>query len=174
MLSDPPSGVPNSRNVRKNIERILAAARDAPEPPLVIHVRNNGYVGDVDQPGSPGWQLALAPRPNEPVIDKRKNNAFTNVKLLELVPPIADLVVVGMQSDFCIRATCSAALGRGNNVFLVEGAHATFDRPEAYTADGTVLVTPAHRVEREIESELEEAGVLVVKMEDLDHLFTDS
>lgn len=174
MLSDPPVGVPNSAKVRKNIEHILAVARAAPDAPLVIHVRNNGYDGDVDQPGTPGWQLALLPRPNEPVVDKRKNNAFTNTRLPELIPTTADLVVLGMQSDFCIRATCSAALGRGNNVFLVEGAHATYDRPEAFAADGAVIVTPARKVEQEIESELEEAGVLVVKMEDLDHLFTDS
>lgn len=107
-------------------------------------------------------------------------------------------MVVGMQSDFCVRATCSYALGRGNSVFLVEvsyrslcidvtntdvfhrisvsgfqDAHATYDRPEAYAAGGPVQVTEAAKVEKEIESELEEAGVHVCSVEDLTHVFAD-
>ena len=119
-------------------------------------------------------QAALAPAAGEPVIDKTKNNAFAGTRLGELVDKKAAIIVVGMQSDFCIRATCSAALGRGNTVFLVEDAHSTYDRPEAYAGGGPVLVTPARTVVREIESELEEAGVFVVKLEDLPHVFTDS
>ena len=70
--------------------------------------------------GTPGWQLAFPPRPDEPVLDKTKNNAFAGTQLGELVDRNAAIVVVGMQSDFCVRATCSYALGRGNSVFLVE------------------------------------------------------
>ena len=157
-LAPPPEGVPNSALVGRNIERALRFARASPCPPLVVHVRNSGDVGDADQPGAPGWQLALAPAPGEPVIDKTKNNAFAGTRLGELVDKKAAIIVVGMQSDFCIRATCSAALGRGNTVFLVEDAHSTYDRPEAYAGGGPVLVTPARTVVREIESELEEAG----------------
>ena len=79
-----------------------------------------GEPGDPDAPGTAGWQLAFPPLPNEPVLDKTKNNAFAGTKLGELVDRRAALVVVGMQSDFCVRATCSYALGRGNTVFLVE------------------------------------------------------
>jgi len=174
MLLPPPLGVPNAHAVRANIERVLATARASPTPPLIVHIRNNGEFGEPDQPGSPGWQLALAPLAGEIVLDKLKNNAFAGTRLSEYVPTTADLVVVGMQSDFCIRATCSTALGRGNNVILIEGTHATYDRPEAYTAGGTMSCTPAARVEKEIESELEEAGVVLIKMEDLPHLFLDS
>jgi len=173
LLAGAPAGVPTARTVRRNIERILAHARTAPAPPLIIHVRNNGDVGDPDQPGTAGWQLALPTQPNEPVVDKVKNNAFAGTRLGDLIPPTADLVVVGMQSDFCIRATCSSALGRGNNVLLVEGAHATYDRPEGYSAGGPVSVTPASTVQQEIESELEEAGVVLIKMDELPHLFTN-
>ncbi|EJD06813.1 Isochorismatase hydrolase [Fomitiporia mediterranea MF3/22] len=173
MLAQHGGGVPNASTVGANIERILRLARSAPHPPLIVHVRNTGESGDPDAPGTPGWQLVHPPRAGEPVIDKTKNNAFAGTRLAELVDRKAALVVVGMQSDFCIRATCSAALGRGNTVFLVEDAHATYDRPEAYSASGPVLITPAHKVEKEIESELEEAGVFVVKVEDLPHIFDE-
>lgn len=168
-----PGGVPAASNVRRNIELVLKHARGSPTPPLIIHVRNNGDVGDPDQPETAGWQLALPTLPNEPIIDKLKNNAFAGTALGELVPPTADLVVVGMQSDFCIRATCSAALGRGNNVLLVEGAHATYDRTEDYSLGGPII-TPAQNVEKEIESELQEAGVFLIPMSAIHDLFTDS
>lgn len=174
MLVDPPDGVPNAHTVKRNIEEILHTARSSHTPPRIIHIRNNGDVGDPDQPGTSGWQLALPTLPDEFVIDKLKNNAFAGTNLGSLVPETSDLVVVGMQSDFCIRATCSAALDRGNNVLLVEGAHATYDRPEDFSSGGPAILTPAAKVEREIESELEEAGVVLIKMDDLPHLFTDS
>ena len=173
VLADPPEGVPNAPLVKRNIEQILHTARSSQTPPRIIHIRNNGDVGDPDQPGTNGWQLALPTMQNEYIIDKLKNNAFAGTTLGSLVPETSDLVVVGMQSDFCIRATCSAALGRGNNVLLVEGAHATYDRPEDFSSGGPAIITPAARVEREIESELEEAGVVLIKMDDLPHLFTD-
>ena len=81
-----------------------------------------------------------------------------------------------MPTDFCIRATCGAALERGNTVFLVEDAHATYDRCEEYAsgAGGPLLVTPAHKVEKEVERDLEDRGVFLIKVDDLPHVFTDT
>ena len=169
MLLDPPQGVPSARTVRENIRRILNEARALQPRPLIIHVRNNGESGEPDQPHTSGWQLALPALPNEPVLGKWKNNAFVGTGLDGLIERDADIVVVGMQSDFCIRATCSAALGRGNNVLLVSGAHATYDRTEDYMGTGPVM-TSARIVEREIESELEDAGVLLISPEDVPHM----
>ncbi|KAI0259105.1 Isochorismatase-like protein, partial [Gloeopeniophorella convolvens] len=163
-------GVPAAVMVRANLERVLATARSAVHPPLIVHVRHCGGTGDVDEPGAPGHALALEPAPGEPVLDKRKNNAFAGTPLGTLVARDAELVVVGLQSDFCVRATCSAALGRGNSVLLIRGAHATYDREEIW-AGGTV--TPAQEVEAEIEAELEEAGVVLLEMSDLPALFAE-
>jgi len=108
--------------------------------------------------------------PNEHVLDKFKNNAFAGTRLGELIPTDAEMVVVGMQSDFCVRATCSAALGRGNDVLLIRGAHATYDRLEVWNGGG---ITPARIIESEIEAELEEAGVVLLDMKDLPKIFAD-
>ncbi|KAH7929227.1 Isochorismatase hydrolase [Leucogyrophana mollusca] len=170
MLADPPNGVPSAKIVRQNIQRILEQARVVEHPPRIIHVRNTGDVGEVDEPNTPGWQLAFPPLPHEYVIDKLKNNAFAGTHLGDLIAPEAEIIVVGMQSDFCIRATCSAALGRGNEVLLIRGAHATYDRLEVWNGGG---ITPANAIEAEIEAELEEAGVALFDMKDLPGLFTD-
>ncbi|KAJ6468655.1 Isochorismatase-like protein [Mycena vitilis] len=170
VLSDPPRGVPSAGALRRNLVRVLAAARSASHPPLIVHVRNTGDFGELDEPHTAGWQLAHAPLPHEPVIDKRKNNAFAGTKLGELVPPDAEIVIVGLQSDFSIRATCSAALGRGNEVLMIRGAHGTYDRLEVLYGGG---VTPSSRIEAEIEGELEEAGVNLLDMKDLNAIFDD-
>ena len=170
LLSDPPKGVPAALAVKSNILRILTAARAASHPPLIVHVRNCGDAGEPDASHTPGWELVYAPLPHEPVIDKLKNNAFAGTRLCTLVPDDAEIVVVGLQSDFCIRATCSAALGRGNEVLLIRGAHATYDRQEVWAGGG---VTQASMVEREIEAELEEAGVVLLDMTDVPDVFAD-
>ncbi len=170
MLRDPPAGIPAGATVGPNIATILARARAAVPPPRIVHVRNAGDAGEPDETGTPGWELVNAPLPGEFVVDKRKNNAFVGTELGQIIPPTAEIIMVGMQSDFCIRATCSAALSRGNEVLLVRGAHATYDRVE-YHNHG--LITSALEVEKEIEGELEEAGVIMLEMKDLPGMFTD-
>ena len=170
MLAAPPAGIPAGAVVGPNIAKILAQARGAVPRPRIVHVRNCGDACEPDETGTPGWQLVHEPLPGEFVVDKRKNNAFVGTELGKIIPPTSEIVMVGMQSDFCIRATCSAALSRGNEVLLVRGAHATYDRIE-YHNHG--LITTAAEVSKEIEEELEEAGVHMLEMKDLPGLFTD-
>lgn len=123
--------VPAAAQVKKNITAILNHARSTVNPPpLIVHVRNDGGSGEPDEIGTPGWQLIHKPLAGEQVVDKSKNNAFAGTKLGKLIPDDAEIVVVGLQSDFCVRATCSAALHRGNTVLLIKGSHTTFDRLE--------------------------------------------
>jgi len=170
MLAAPPVGVPSSTTVRTNLQRILNHARTSKPSPLIVHIRNAGDVGEPDEPFAPGWQLIFPTLPGEVVVDKRKNNAFAGTTLGEVVPPTAEIVVAGFQTDYSIRATCSAALGRGNEVLLIKGAHATYDRIEVLHGGG---ITPASIIEQEIEAELEEAGVHLLDMKDLPGIFTD-
>ncbi|PPQ84158.1 hypothetical protein CVT25_002024 [Psilocybe cyanescens] len=170
MLAPPPIGVPASAAVHAHLTQILAHARAAAPPPLIVHVRNSGDVGDADEPQAPGWQLIFPPLPGELVVDKRKNNAFAGTDLTGLVAPDAEIVVAGFQTDYSIRATCSSALVRGNEVLLIRGAHATYDRIEVLHGGG---VTPAWRIEAEVEAELEEAGVHLLEMKDVPGIFMD-
>ncbi|PCH42689.1 Isochorismatase hydrolase [Wolfiporia cocos MD-104 SS10] len=172
LLSDAPLGVPAAGTVGSNIMSVLAAARAAPkhERPRIVHVQNSGTSGDPDEPHTPGWALVYTPLPDEYVLDKCKNSAFAGTSLEKHVPCDAELIVIGLQSDFCVRATCSEALARGNEVVLIRGAHATYDRLEVWDGEKT---TPADQVAREIEEELEEAGVILLDMEDLPNIFTD-
>ena len=115
--------------VKNNITTILNYARNEVEPPpLIIHVRNAGDVGDIDEPGTPGWQLVHKPLPGERLVDKRRIDAFAGTELGKLIPEDAKIVVVGLQSDLSVRATCGAALNRGDEVLLIRGSHMTSAR----------------------------------------------
>jgi len=116
---------------------------ESSSPSLIIYVRNNGDQGDPDDPLSPGWLLIFPALPNEIVIDKRKNNAFAGTSLSEIIPPEAEIIIAGFQTEYFVRATCSAALGRGNEVLLIKGAHNTYDKIEVLHGGG---ITPASRV----------------------------
>ncbi|KAG9316094.1 Isochorismatase-like protein [Chiua virens] len=163
-------GVPLAQKIRENIQSVLSKARSESHPPRIIHVRNCGEPSDPDEPNTLGWQLYFPPLSHEFVVDKKKNNAFAGTKLGDLIPENAEVTIVGMQSDYCVRATCRAALDRGNVVILIRGAHATFDRIEIWNGGS---ITKAHVIEGEIEAELDVAGVILVDMKDLPDLFTD-
>ncbi|KAF7375675.1 Streptothricin hydrolase [Mycena sanguinolenta] len=194
VLSDPPRGVPSADTLRRNLARVLAAARSASHPPLIVHVRNTGDFGDVDEPNTPGWQLVHTPLPHEPVIDKRKNNAFAGTKLGELVSPDAEIVIVGLQSDFSVRASecllimpvslwsplgisslSISALGRikANYAVSLILASASLQRGAGAGKRGALDTWRTRHIEDDIEGELQEAGVHLLDMKDLSAIFDD-
>jgi nicotinamidase-related amidase len=124
--------VANGEDLLVSLSGLIARARAAGAP--VIFVRNCGGPGDVDEPGKSGWELSPAlPRQSaEPIVDKKKPDAFDGTNLLNLLKArgIRRLVVAGLQSEFCIAATCRGGHARGYGVTLVADAHGTYDAPE--------------------------------------------
>jgi nicotinamidase-related amidase len=151
----PPEPVPAADRVGGVIERVLRQARNAGS--TVVHVRNNGQAGDPDVPGSEGWDLVHEVLPGEHVVDKHSPDAFRGTDLESLVPAGARLVMVGMQSDFCVHDTALAARARGYEVVLVSDAHATYGA----TPEDAAAASAG------IDHELRDAGVQIVRS---DHL----
>ena len=151
-MLQPPAPVPDADGVGAAIEDLLRRARSAGA--VVVHVRNNGPEDAPDAPGTAGWELVHQVRDGEHVVDKDEPDAFAGTPLAELLPPTAELVLAGMQSEYCVRATSLGALRRGHRVTLVRGSHATYD--------GEV---PAAATSRRIEQELQAAGVSLVERE---------
>jgi len=97
-------------------------------------VRHDGGAGDVLGRDGPGWALhpAVAPRGDEPVIDKDRCSAFHGTDLHEQLQRrgITHLVIAGMQTEYCIDTNCRDAHGLGYRVTLASDGHTTFDTPE--------------------------------------------
>lgn len=150
-MLDPPDPVPAHVEMRNALEFLVASARRAGA--LVVHVQNDGSPGDPDEPHTPGWELALPTLSGELVIRKNKSDAFATVGLEDWLKSkyVERVVVAGMQSNYCIAATCRGALERGLDVVLASGAHATYDQGVSAAA-----------ISSRIEEELAKEGVKVV------------
>lgn len=84
--------------------------------------------------GTPGWELVpqLERREDEPLVHKRYGDAFEDTDLDAVLDrlSVGHLIVVGAQTDACIRSTLHGALVRGYDTTLVEDAHTTEDLRE--------------------------------------------
>lgn len=105
----------------------------------IIYVRNNGSLGEPDEPGTPGWEIhsKVAPREGDVVLDKSSSDAFEGTGLQKRLEAqgIRKLVVAGMQTEMCVAETCRKAAELGYEVTLVEDGHTTFDWEEIRAID---------------------------------------
>ena len=112
-----------------NVASLVAKARQETVP--VIWVR---HADEQLIKGSDGWQIVpeLHPGNTEPLIEKIYGDAFEDTGLEADLSrlEVGRLVVVGAQSDACIRSTIHGAFVRGYDVTLVSDAHTTEDHSE--------------------------------------------
>lgn len=115
----------------QNISTLIARAHTAGNP--IIYIQDN----DVDEIGSPGWQIhpAIAAEAEDLVIRKPETDAFYGTTLQQelQVRGLDHLIIVGCKSEVCIDATCRKATDLGYHVTLVSDAHSTTDN-EVLTA----------------------------------------
>lgn len=113
--------------VLNNIKSILEQARSSLTPAIFIqHTSNEEY-----EKGSDTWQICpeIAPITGEPIVEKPTWDAFHKTNLEEVLHnlDIENLIIVGMQSEFCLDTTCRRAFSLGYKNILVQDAHTTFD-----------------------------------------------
>lgn len=109
------------------IKALVDHARGANTPVIWIQ-----HVDDELREGSAAWRLVdgLVPRSDEPVVRKRYRDAFEDTDLEDVCSRlrVGKLIVMGAQTDMCVRSTLHGALVRGYDAVLVGDAHTTVDR----------------------------------------------
>ncbi len=84
--------------------------------------------------GSDDWGIVpeLSPAEAEPLVEKNYGDSFEDTPLESVLSGlrVGSLVVVGAQTDACIRSTLHGALVRGYDAVLVSDAHTTEDQSE--------------------------------------------
>ena len=82
--------------------------------------------------GSDEWRIVpeLNPGDAEPLVEKKYGDSFeeTNLETVLSGLEVGRLVVVGAQTDACIRSTLHGAFVRGYDATLVSDAHTTEDQ----------------------------------------------
>jgi nicotinamidase-related amidase len=120
-------GAPNRDAVVANIGSLVEKARREQVP--VVWVQHSD---DQLARGSDDWRIVpeLTPDDAEPLVEKNYNDSFEHTDLETVLSGLAvgRLVVVGAQTDACIRATLHGAFVRGYDATLVSDAHTTEDQ----------------------------------------------
>src|SRR3954466_13826727 len=123
------AGAPRRDEVIATIRSLVERARAEQTP--VIWVQHSD---DDLEPGSEKWQYVpeLVRDETEPVIHKHYGDSFEATDLESVLSGlgVGRLVVVGAQSDACIRSTLHGAFVRGYDTTLVSDAHTTEDLTE--------------------------------------------
>ena len=82
--------------------------------------------------GSDEWRIVpeLVPHDAEPLVEKSYGDSFEDTTLETVLSDlvVGRLVVVGAQTDACIRSTLHGAFARGYDASLVSDAHTTEDQ----------------------------------------------
>jgi nicotinamidase-related amidase len=120
-------GAPERDAVVANVGSLVEKARREEVP--VVWVQHSS---EQLATGSDGWRIVpeLAPDGAEPLVEKRYGDAFEDTTLETVLSGlgVGRLVVVGAQTDACIRSTLHGAFARGYDATLVSDAHTTEDQ----------------------------------------------
>ena len=123
-----PAPVYNSAALLERLQSLIDRARASNTP--VIYVQHNGPAGAPHAPGEPGWAIhpAIAPRSGETIVQKTTPDSFyqTTLKVELAAKDIEQLVIAGIQTDYCVDTTCRRAMSEGYAVTLVSDAHSTW------------------------------------------------
>ena len=112
-----------------NVGSVVEKARTEEVP--VVWVQHSS---DNLAQGSEQWKIVpeLSPDESEPLVQKRYPDSFEETTLESVLADldVGRLVVVGAQTDECVRSTLHGALVRGYDATLVSDAHTTEDLTE--------------------------------------------
>jgi nicotinamidase-related amidase len=113
-----------------NIASLVDKARRDDVPVIWVQHNDDEGLGR----GSDAWRIVpqLSPDNAEPLIEKRYGDSFEDTTLESVLAEegVGRLVVVGAQTDACIRSTLHGAFARGYDALLVSDAHTTDDSTE--------------------------------------------
>ena len=109
--------------------RLIGAARK--NGVEVIYVQHDDSPGTGFSAGDRDFEIAdqVKPAAGEKIFTKTINSCFGNKAFTEYMEAQADkrLMVIGLQTNYCIDATVKSAFERGYQVIIPEGTNSTFD-----------------------------------------------
>lgn len=109
--------------------RLVQAARN--NDVEVVFVQHDAGPGTGLSEGDEGFEIIdeIAPEPGEKVFVKKINSCFGNKEFKKYMKKQKDkrVMIIGLQTNYCIDATVKSAFERGYEVIIPEGTNSTFD-----------------------------------------------
>ncbi len=119
----------NIEAVLKNIRTLIDACHKSEIE--VIYIQHTESTDDGFKAGTHGWQIheSVAPMSGEMTFMKNYNSAFKDTKLKRYLDEkgFTNLIITGMQTDYCIDATVKVGFEYGFKLVIPEGTNTTFD-----------------------------------------------
>jgi nicotinamidase-related amidase len=107
-----------------NVASLVEKARRESVPVVWVQHFDEGLAK-----GSDEWRIVpeLAPDDAEPLVEKSYGDSFEDTTLERVLSDlgVGRLVVVGAETDACIRSTLHGAIARGYDATLISDAHTT-------------------------------------------------
>lgn len=117
-------------DVISNLNTVATRVRAAEQ--LVVLIQHEAATGTLAR-DSLGWQFAdgLDVKPTDIVLAKRATDSFHQTELLALLQQheVKQLIIGGLQSEFCVDTTTRRALALGFPLQLIADGHTTVDNP---------------------------------------------
>ena len=111
------------------IKQMISTARN--NDIEVIFVRHDDGVGYELTKGKEGFEIceSFQPADDEVIFDKNVNSSFKNTGLLEYLRQKEEntIIIVGLQTDYCIDATIKAGFEHGFKMIVPANTNSTFD-----------------------------------------------
>lgn len=112
-----------------NVQHLIYKARQSNAPIFYILFTETGESPRSE--GQPLWQIVpdIAPQEQDHLVIKYYADSFVKTNLLIMLQKmsIEDIVICGVQTEFCVDTTCKSAFSHGLHVELASDGHSTFD-----------------------------------------------
>ena len=119
----------NYESFIENNQKLIAAARE--NNVEVIYFQHDDGPGTGFSVGDEIFEIAdqVAPKEGEKVFIKYIYSCFSNKEFADYMEREGDkdLMIIGLQTNYCIDSTIRSASERGYNVIVPAGANSTFD-----------------------------------------------
>ncbi len=114
-MFDPGRPVYQAEELLEKLISLLALARAANS--VVVFAMNKGVEGDPDIPHTPGWLLhpELPIAEDDIIVQKDEMDAFAKTNLHQQLQSrgVKDVIIAGLQSEYCIATNCRKAHALG-------------------------------------------------------------
>lgn len=135
LVIDTQKGITDERlyefeKIRKNIKTLICEARK--NDVEIVYIRHDDGPGTGFSKGDMDFEIfeEFAPEENERIFDKTVNSAFhDSTGLVEYLSEKneKEIIIVGLQTDFCIDATIKSGFEHGYEMIVPEYTNSTFD-----------------------------------------------
>jgi nicotinamidase-related amidase len=126
-----PDPIYRGNELLSTIDSLIDKIRSAQA--LIVYIQNNGGKGDPDEPDTPGWFIhpAITPLERDLVIQKSTPDSFHETNLQQELDSrgIKQVIIVGLQTEYCIDTTCRRAFFLDYDVTLIKDGHSTWNSP---------------------------------------------